>query len=69
MQLCIAPTMKIGHMIASKIGIIKFLFIVETLIAAIVFAASFIPTFLPFVFVFGMGIGCLAGLTFLIPLI
>jgi hypothetical protein len=76
MQLSIAPTMKIGHILASKIGAFYFLLIVETLIAMVVFFSSFIKTFtgnyfshLVFIFVFGVGIGALAGLTFLIPLI
>ena len=45
MQLCIAPTMKIGHMVAAKIGIFKFLVIVEVIIAGIVLASSWIPNF------------------------
>jgi len=45
MQLSIAPTMKIGHILASKIGAFYFLLIVETLIAMVVFFSSFIKTF------------------------
>jgi hypothetical protein len=69
MQLCIAPTMKAGHWLADKMGAFYFLLLVESLIALLVFCSSFLPSFLSFIFVFGMGIGVLAGLTFLIPLI
>ena len=46
MQLCIAPTMKIGHMIGHRIGTFKFIIIVEILIALVVFCSSFIPNFI-----------------------
>ena len=76
MQLCIAPTMKLGTMIAKKCGSFPTLIVVEILIAGVVFGSSYLPNFictynhkLAFVFVFGIGIGSLAGLTFLIPLI
>ena len=76
MQLCIAPTMKLGTVIARKIGAFPTIVIVEILISAVVFGSSYLTTFLctfclylAFVFVFGIGIGGLGGLTFLIPLI
>lgn len=46
MQLCIAPTMKLGVVISQKIGSFPTLLIVEILIAGVVFASSYLPTFI-----------------------
>ena len=46
MQLCIAPTMKLGTVLAKKIGAFTTIVIVEVLIAGVVFGSSFLPTFI-----------------------
>lgn len=46
MQLCIAPTMKAGTLLANKFGAFPTLVVIEILIAGVVFASSYLPTFL-----------------------
>lgn len=45
MQLCIAPTMKFGTMLANYFGSFPVLITVEILVAGVVFASSFLSNF------------------------